>query len=463
LHPKDPPAEATIPSLLPVLSDHDSEGSDEGSNEGNDEVEELDGDAPDDDGDDDPGFDYLPDEEDDDNNNVRYDDGSLPPHRVEIRCPVASYDEESDGENDSVGAADNVLEEDELEPTIDDDDDEVGLNRFEVEDLDDHGRKWQAYLAEKEALLASNFSVEKSPNAVKFGVGVRVQEKGGEKRNGIIVEQISKLTWMVQFDAESDPDRKTSSQVKTIIHPFVWRMQRETRPINPPKEYRQIGLAGFYFDRFSDRSLQSKDYSYPFLDLLLRLWPGDWKQQLRNLNDWIDKDNEDRAKAKKVKLVSESDFFKFLGVLISAAPLGKGGTALWEKSEAGKRSFSKPIDLGPSKSGGRNIIPKYRFDQIKHAFPYAFGDEDAKIRGDEWHPIALLFEGFNEIRAQNVAASHLKVLNESMSVYRPRTTQLGRRPHLSFIGRKPEPLGTEFKVSNRFEIHRFDAASNLLF
>lgn len=44
------------------------------------------------------------------------------------------------------------LEEDELEPVIEDNGDEVGLNRFEIEDLDDHGRKWQAYLAGKEAL-----------------------------------------------------------------------------------------------------------------------------------------------------------------------------------------------------------------------------------------------------------------------------------------------------------------------
>jgi hypothetical protein len=78
LHPKDPPAEATIQAVLPVLSDHDREGSDEGSDEGNDEVEELDGDAFDDDGDDCPGIDFLPDEEDDDGNNASYDDGRKP-------------------------------------------------------------------------------------------------------------------------------------------------------------------------------------------------------------------------------------------------------------------------------------------------------------------------------------------------------------------------------------------------
>jgi hypothetical protein len=46
-----------------------------------------------------------------------------------------------------VDAADNVLKEDESEPTIDEDDDEAGLNLIEVEDLNDHGRNgkptWQ--------------------------------------------------------------------------------------------------------------------------------------------------------------------------------------------------------------------------------------------------------------------------------------------------------------------------------
>jgi hypothetical protein len=46
-------------------------------------------------------------------------------------------------------AADNALIENELEPKIDDDDDEARLNCFKVEYLDEHGRNWQAcYLAE---------------------------------------------------------------------------------------------------------------------------------------------------------------------------------------------------------------------------------------------------------------------------------------------------------------------------
>jgi len=33
-----------------------------------------------------------------------------------------------------------------------------------------------------------------------------------------------------------------------------------------------------------------------------------------------------------------------------------------------------------------------------------------------------------------------------MSAFRPQTTPTGNLPHLSFVERKPEPLGTEFKT-----------------
>ena len=47
---------------------------------------------------------------------------------------------------------------------------------------------------------------------------------------------------------------------------------------------------------------------------------------------------------------------------------------------------------------------------------------------------------------KNIAASFLKVGDESMSAIRPRTTAKGNLPHLSYILCRPEPLGTEFKT-----------------
>ena len=56
----------------------------------------------------------------------------------------------------------------------------------------------------------------------------------------------------------------------------------------------------------------------------------------------------------------------------------------------------------------------------------------------------ILIDGFNVV-CKNIAASSLKVGDESMSAIRFRTKAKGNLPHLSYIFRKPEPLGTEFK------------------
>ena len=64
---------------------------------------------------------------------------------------------------------------------------------------------------------------------------------------------------------------------------------------------------------------------------------------------------------------------------------------------------------------------------------------------DEWLREKILFDGFNTA-CKNIAASFLKVGDESMSAIRFRTTAKGNLPHLSYIFRKTEPLGTEFKT-----------------
>ena len=64
---------------------------------------------------------------------------------------------------------------------------------------------------------------------------------------------------------------------------------------------------------------------------------------------------------------------------------------------------------------------------------------------DEWWRAKHLFDGFNSA-SKNIAASFLKVGDEWMSAIRFWTTAKGNLPHLSYIFRKPEPLGTEFKT-----------------
>ena len=71
---------------------------------------------------------------------------------------------------------------------------------------------------------------------------------------------------------------------------------------------------------------------------------------------------------------------------------------------------------------------------------------------DPWWQFKAGVDLYNENRKKNVSPSLLKTFDESMSAFRPRTTRYGNLPHLSNIARKPEPLGTEFKVTNSTKI-----------
>jgi hypothetical protein len=65
---------------------------------------------------------------------------------------------------------------------------------------------------------------------------------------------------------------------------------------------------------------------------------------------------------------------------------------------------------------------------------------------DPWWQVSLMEEEFNENRRRTVMSSFEKVLDELMSPFRPQTRKNGDLPNLSFIPRKPEPLGAEFKA-----------------
>ena len=56
-------------------------------------------------------------------------------------------------------------------------------------------------------------------------------------------------------------------------------------------------------------------------------------------------------------------------------------------------------------------------------------------------------ERFNAKRRALLRTVPVCVLDESMSAWRPRTSPTGGLPHISYVIRKPEPLGTEFKTA----------------
>ena len=87
----------------------------------------------------------------------------------------------------------------------------------------------------------------------------------------------------------------------------------------------------------------------------------------------------------------------------------------------------------------------FSFNQIKKYFHLIFSDPTLKWT-DEYNPVIAGVRGFNKNRKQVVAACRVKVADELMSPFCLKHSPTGNLPNISFIVRKPEPLGIEFKT-----------------
>ena len=72
--------------------------------------------------------------------------------------------------------------------------------------------------------------------------------------------------------------------------------------------------------------------------MLIKLWPGDWIDQLKRMNQKVDEENgKQRVKGnvqyRKVRRFSSCEFWKNIVCLVSAPTLGLGGSRLREKEE----------------------------------------------------------------------------------------------------------------------------------
>jgi hypothetical protein len=138
-----------------------------------------------------------------------------------------------------------------------------------------------------------------------------------------------------------------------------------------------------------------------------------------------------------MKEVSENEFWVYHGILIAASLFRRGGMGLWPTpSDTMKTMWTKP-DFS-------QYMTTDRFKVLKRFSPSMFHDPERR-ETDPWWQIVGLIEDFNANRQSRVASSRVKVFDESMSAYRPQTQKFGNLPHISYIQRKPEDLGTEFK------------------
>ena len=67
--------------------------------------------------------------------------------------------------------------------------------------------------------------------------------------------------------------------------------------------------------------------------------------------------------------------------------------------------------------------------------------DEIRKDSDPCYEFLGLINEFNDIHQSELIGSQWLSLDETMSAWRPRKTALGGLPNISFIARKPEPLG----------------------
>jgi hypothetical protein len=116
-------------------------------------------------------------------------------------------------------------------------------------------------------------------------------ERGGRKRQGIVLAKDpspkGKPAWTIQFDGERKPTEGVRSNKLKLIRDerqMTWTICEDATPPGLTVEaFQNNGVLEFDFSLFAKEELNVQDdsqYKFPFLQLLIRLWPGNWREQL---------------------------------------------------------------------------------------------------------------------------------------------------------------------------------------
>ncbi len=210
-------------------------------------------------------------------------------------------------------------------------------------------------------------------------------------------------------------------------------MVEEWEPSNELQDLKPLGLSEFSIQDYSPSNVISC--------LFLHLAFVDWHVTLERMNAKID-DNNNNKKA-RVKRFSEEEFLIALGLLIGSIEYGTRGKDLWVTSshkDGYKDGEDEKWESLITHPNFDQHMRSYRFRDFHKFFPLVFVDESKKD-SDPWYCFSSAVNEFNELRSKRVNGHAWKTADESMSAYRPRTTKLGGLPNISFVLRKPEPLG----------------------
>ena len=145
-------------------------------------------------------------------------------------------------------------------------------------------------------------------------------------------------------------------------------------------EYQNVGIRDFPFQLTPVKSHDGKYSRIRFLDLLIHMWPGDWKQQLKRLNQRIEesqqkeKERKRHGRIREILPISHCEFWIFWGIIICARLEGKKGKNMWDNTIP--EGYGQPVTMA-------KYMLAYRFKQICCWMSYLFAYDTKR----EWRPI----------------------------------------------------------------------------
>jgi len=146
----------------------------------------------------------------------------------------------------------------------------------------------------------------------------------------------------------------------------------------------------------------------------------------------------------KCRAFTEQEFLNGLGTLIGVAKFAKRGVDLFsvkdqlvgdgnEDNEVWQSLCAEPRGFG-------------RWKEFQRFFPETFVENDKKDT-DPWFQFSSAVNEFNDITKNDINGSLWNSVDESMCAWRLQKTATRQLSNISFIVRKPEPLGKLYNVS----------------
>jgi hypothetical protein len=226
----------------------------------------------------------------------------------------------------------------------------------------------------------------------------------------------------------------TSVEIKLKNQVVKWTVIEDVYPSisHGPPERPHLGIKDFDYNNIP----RDEVFACMFFHLM---WIG-IDEQLIKFNAAIDEHNTSLPVSRqKIKTFSKSEIIVGYALFVAAAGFLEKGIHLFNTEDI-VESFLPP----PSFS----TYMKFHRLKLWKQFIVKVNEDGARKRGgNPWWQFVNAIDGFNDVRLNKTTTSLWDILDDSMSSYCPRTTTTGSLPNISFIFRKPEPLGTEFKCA----------------